>query len=155
MNTSTLFACVTLSIGTALAPMLASAQLTDVSQTGPTVPGGAIAKSLEQQIGAGRGDEHTAQSRSISSSAIRRGRSAGRQAFQRKFTAAQGLGPRVNATAAARSRRTRPWALDSLDSALAATAGLVARRRRRRRGHASRQSRCATPLRPWSRRDAG
>ena len=46
----------------ALAPMLAHAQLTDVSQTGPTVPGGAIDKSLEQQIGAGRGDLHTPQS---------------------------------------------------------------------------------------------
>ena len=34
----------------------ARAQLTDESQTTPNVPGGAIAKSLEQQIGAGHGD---------------------------------------------------------------------------------------------------
>lgn len=32
------------------------AQLTDRTQTTPNVPGGAIAKSLEQQIGAGQGN---------------------------------------------------------------------------------------------------
>src|SRR5262245_41045083 len=83
----------------ALAPVLAHAQLTDVSQTGPTVPGGAINKSLEQQIGAGRGDVHTPQSsvyviKRDPARAIRRGR----QLFQRKFTEDQGLGPRVNAS---------------------------------------------------------
>ena len=35
------------------------AQLVDVTQTEPNVPGGAIGKSLQQQIGAGRGDEFT------------------------------------------------------------------------------------------------
>src|SRR5262249_26653582 len=81
----------------AFAPALAHAQLTDVSQTGPTVPGGAINKSIEQQIGAGRGDLHTPQSsvyliKRDPARAIRRGR----QVFQRKFTEEQGLGPRVN-----------------------------------------------------------
>jgi hypothetical protein len=81
----------------ALEPMLADAQLTDISQTGPTVPGGAIDKSLEQQIGAGRGDLHTPQSslyliKRDPARAVRRGR----QLFQRKFTEDQGLGPRVN-----------------------------------------------------------
>lgn len=37
----------------------AYAQLTDATQTRPGVPGGAIGKSLQQQIGAGRGDEFT------------------------------------------------------------------------------------------------
>ncbi|HEX3033934.1 MAG TPA: hypothetical protein VHT73_02230, partial [Thermodesulfobacteriota bacterium] len=41
-------------------PLLpANAQLTDITQTSPYVPGGAIGKSLEQQIGTGCGDEFT------------------------------------------------------------------------------------------------
>lgn len=81
----------------AFVPIVASAQLTDVTQTRPGVPGGAINRSLEQQIGGGRGDEAT-EGASIylvtrdPARAIRRGR----QVFQRKFTAAQGLGPRVS-----------------------------------------------------------
>jgi hypothetical protein len=83
----------------AFAPLRAGAQLTDESQTGPTVPGGAIAKSLEQQVGAGRGDVLAAQSSAYlikrdPARSIRRGR----QLFQRKFTEEQGLGPRVNAS---------------------------------------------------------
>ena len=34
-------------------------QLTDVTQTTPTVPGGQIGKSLDEQIGTGQGDELT------------------------------------------------------------------------------------------------
>jgi hypothetical protein len=80
-----------------LAPVVAHAQLTDVTQTGPTVPGGAINKSIEQQISVGRGDVNTPQSSAYlikrdPARAIRRGR----QVFQRKFTEEQGLGPRVN-----------------------------------------------------------
>jgi len=75
------------------------AQLVDDSQVSPTVPLGTIAKSLEQQVGAGRGDSTTPQSSIYlierdPARSIRRGR----QLFQRKFTAAQGLGPRVTAT---------------------------------------------------------
>lgn len=73
------------------------AQLVDETQVTPTVPGGTIGKSLEEQIGAGRGDSVTPQSsvyliQRDPARSIRRGR----QLFQRKFTEAQGLGPRVN-----------------------------------------------------------
>ena len=78
--------------------VMAHAQLTDMTQTSPNIPGGAIGKSLEEQIGAGRGDELTPGSsiyliRRDPARSIRRGR----QLFQRKFTREQGQGPRVNA----------------------------------------------------------
>ena len=81
----------------ALIAPLAGAQLTDATQTGPSVPGGTIAKSLEEQIGGGYGDasEYGSSGYLIlrdPARAIRRGR----QIFQRKFTQTQGLGPRVN-----------------------------------------------------------
>src|SRR3989338_10068103 len=81
-----------------MAPVLvARAELTDVTQTTPNVPGGTIGKSLEQQVGAGRGDEFTSGSslyliKRDPARSIRRGR----QLFQRKFTMAQGFGPRVS-----------------------------------------------------------
>jgi Di-haem oxidoreductase, putative peroxidase len=76
---------------------IADAQLTDVTQTTPNVPGGAIGKSLEQQIGTGQDNIFTPGSSFYiiardPARAIRRGR----QLFQRKFTADQGVGPRVN-----------------------------------------------------------
>jgi hypothetical protein len=76
---------------------VARAELTDATQTTPNVPGGAIAKSLEQQIGTGRGDAFTPGSsvyliKRDPGRAVRRGR----QLFQRKFTTAQGVGPRVS-----------------------------------------------------------
>ena len=46
-------------MGGLLITVFAHAQLTDTTQTNPTVPGGAIGKSLEEQIGAGRGDAVT------------------------------------------------------------------------------------------------
>ena len=62
------------------------------------VPGGAIAKSLAEQVGAGHGDDRTWGSsvyliKRDPARSIRRGR----QLFQRKFTQFQGLGPRVDA----------------------------------------------------------
>jgi hypothetical protein len=77
------------------APM-ASAQLTDLTQT-PNAEGAGIRKSLEQQIGAGVGNVMTPDSSSYiiardPARAIRRGR----QLFQRKFTLAQGFGPRTH-----------------------------------------------------------
>jgi len=77
--------------------MVAWAELTDITQTTPNVPGGAIGKSLQEQVGAGRGDEFTAGSsiyliKRDPARSIRRGR----QLFQRKFTMAQGFGPRVS-----------------------------------------------------------
>ena len=73
------------------------AQLTDETQTFPNVPGGAIGKSLEEQVGTGTGDEFTPGSSTYlikrdPARSIRRGR----QLFQRKFTEAQGQGPRVS-----------------------------------------------------------
>ena len=63
----------------------------------PNVPGGAIGKSLEEQIGTGQGDEMTPGSsiyliRRDPARSVRRGR----QLFQRKFTLEQGHGPRVS-----------------------------------------------------------
>jgi hypothetical protein len=71
-----------------------AAQLTDVTQT-PNALHAGIQKSLEEEIGAGRGDLLTPDSSAFMIArdpfrAIARGR----QLFQRKFTDAQGLGPR-------------------------------------------------------------
>lgn len=72
----------------------ADAQLKDVTQVFPMVPGGAINKSFVQQIGPGRGDTSTVGSSMFIIKrdpfrAVRRGR----QIFQRKFQFGQGLGP--------------------------------------------------------------
>jgi hypothetical protein len=72
------------------------AQLTDITQT-PNTEHEGIQKSLEEQIGAGRGDVMTPDASVFVIGrdpfrAIRRGR----QVFQRKFTVAQGFGPRLN-----------------------------------------------------------
>jgi hypothetical protein len=74
----------------------ADAQLTDITQT-PNRANAGIQKSLEEQIGAGQGDAMTPDSSLFIIQrdpfrAIRRGR----QVFQRKFTVAQGVGPRVD-----------------------------------------------------------
>ncbi len=79
----------------------AFAQLADETQITPTVPGGTISKSLDEQVGAGHGDVNTPGSavyliKRDPARSIRRGR----QLFQRKFTANQGLGPRVNGDSA-------------------------------------------------------
>src|SRR6476660_6687082 len=74
----------------------ARAQLTDVTQT-PNTIGVGIQKSLQQEIGPGRGDQLTPDS---SVFLIRRDPfrsiARGRQLFQRKYTDAQGAGPRTN-----------------------------------------------------------
>ena len=64
---------------------------------GQDIPNGCIIKSLEDQIGTGHGDENTEGSavyliKRDPARSIRRGR----QLFQRKFTLAEGHGPRVN-----------------------------------------------------------
>ena len=83
-----------------LAPLLAcvpaTAQLTDMTQT-PNAANSGITKSFAQQIGTGRGSLITPGSSLFIVGrdpfrAIRRGR----QVFQRKFTGAQGLGPRTS-----------------------------------------------------------
>jgi hypothetical protein len=73
----------------------AGAQMTDTGQT-PNRAGAGIHKSLTDQIGWGRGDWVTRDSSAYLIArdpfrSIRRGR----QLFQRKFTAEQGLGPRM------------------------------------------------------------
>lgn len=74
----------------------ASVGLTDLGQT-PNAENEGIAKSLEQQVGAGRGDRRTpdASLYLIARDPFRSIR-RGRQLFQRKFTLAQGLGPRTD-----------------------------------------------------------
>ena len=77
-------------------PTWSGAQLVD-PHAGVSVPGGSIAKTLEQQIGNGMGDLNTPQTSTYlifrdPARSIRRGR----QLFQRKFSRAEGLGPRVN-----------------------------------------------------------
>ncbi len=74
----------------------ALAQLTDQTQT-PNTERAGIYKSLDQQTGAGVGDDLTPGSSTYiiardPARSIRRGR----QLFQRKFTMAQGFGPRTN-----------------------------------------------------------
>lgn len=81
--------------------VLSHAQLLDkslVDENGSVdAPGGLINKSLEDQIGSGQGDIDTEGSsiyliKRDPARSIRRGR----QLFQRKFSLAEGLGPRVN-----------------------------------------------------------
>jgi hypothetical protein len=75
----------------------AEAQLRDITQISPTVPGGAINKSFVQQIGAGRGSIFTPDtSRFIIARDPFRAIRRGRQIFQRKFQIAQGNGPTTN-----------------------------------------------------------
>ncbi len=74
----------------------AFAQLTDLTQT-PNLEGAGIKKSLAEEIGAGVGNVLTPDSSLFiiardPARAIRRGR----QLFQRKFTLAQGFGPRTH-----------------------------------------------------------
>ena len=72
----------------------AGAQESDQTQT-PNAVGAGIYKSLEEQIGAGRGDWFTPDSSSfLIARDPFRAIARGRQLFQRKFTQAQGVGPR-------------------------------------------------------------
>jgi len=96
----TVTTCVLLA-GLLLAVGSANAQLVDceASDQGGNIdaPGGCIAKTLEEQVGAGHGDVNTPGSavyliKRDPARSVRRGR----QLFQRKFSAAQGQGPRVN-----------------------------------------------------------
>jgi hypothetical protein len=101
----------------ALATAPASAQLVDATQVTPNVPGGQIAKSLDQQIGAGHGDALTPGSavyliKRDPARSVRRGR----QIFQRKFTLEQGHGPRVNADSSGNIRANRALGAGLMDS---------------------------------------
>ena len=90
------FLSVTVVVSLIVSATLSFAQLTDVTQT-PNTENAGIQKSLREQIGAGRGDVLTPDSSEFIIKrdpfrSIRRGR----QLFQRKFTAKQGVGPRTN-----------------------------------------------------------
>lgn len=88
---------VSLGVGATLIAMslTAEAQLRDITQIFPVVPGGAINKSFSEEAGAGRGDTATPNTsifiiKRDPFRAVRRGR----QVFQRKFRVlAQGVGP--------------------------------------------------------------
>jgi hypothetical protein len=101
----------------ALASAPASAQLVDATQVTPNVPGGQIAKSLEQQVGTGHGDAFTPGSavyliKRDPARSVRRGR----QIFQRKFTEEQGQGPRVSEDSTGNIRANRALGAGLSDS---------------------------------------
>lgn len=80
-------------------------------------PGGCISKTLEEQIGAGQGDEFTPGSsvyliKRDPARSIRRGR----QLFQRKFSAVEGQGPRVSETSTGDITQTRALGAGLTDS---------------------------------------
>ena len=100
------------------------AELVDITQVNDggavNAPGGLIGKSLEEQIGTGHGDETTFGSavyliKRDPARSIRRGR----QLFQRKFTAGQGLGPRVNFHSTGDITQNRALGAGSADSCAA------------------------------------
>ena len=79
----------------ALVGQPADAQLTDVTQT-PNTENAGIKKSLEEQIGAGQGDEDTpGSSLFVIARDPFRSIARGRQLSQRKFTVSQGFAPRT------------------------------------------------------------
>ena len=145
---------VLLAMGLALPASLA-AQMIDRTQA-PNLAKDGIAKSLAEEIGAGRGDVVTPDSSAFIIArdpfrAIRRGR----QLFQRKFTRPQGQGP------LARRRRRRRQQRCSRSARVSPTAAPLPRpsarlgRVRRRRRHAPGQPRRAAPVRPRPEGDAG
>ncbi len=94
INTRSLWIPAVLFVSVCYVPF-ADAQLTDQTQT-PNLERDGITKSLSQQIGAGVGNSMTPGSSTYiimrdPARSIRRGR----QLFQRKFTGAQGFGPRA------------------------------------------------------------
>lgn len=99
----------------------ATAQLLDQSRVDDNgnvnVSNGVIARSLEDQIGAGRGDEFTPSSSIYlinrdPARSIRRGR----QLFQRKFSSAEGQGPRINAASTGDVTQNRGLRAGMVDS---------------------------------------
>lgn len=94
--------CLFVAAGLVLFAAPGAAQLAECDQINvdpAQVPGGCIARTLQDQIGAGRGDEFTPGSsiyiiKRDPARSVRRGR----QLFQRKFTRDEGQGPRVNSS---------------------------------------------------------
>lgn len=105
-------------------PIAGFAQLLDqtlVDENGNVnAPLGVIPRSLQDQIGAGHGDVNTPNSavflvKRDPARSIRRGR----QLFQRKFSAAEGLGPRVNFTSSGDITQMRALGAGLADSCAA------------------------------------
>jgi hypothetical protein len=87
---------VALLVAGALGGDRAAAQLVDLGQA-PNAAGAGIRKSYAEEIGAGTGDVMTpGSSRFIIARDPARSIRRGRQLFQRKFTMAEGVGPRTN-----------------------------------------------------------
>lgn len=85
-----------------------------------SAPGGCIGKNLQQQIGQGQGDINTYDSsiyliKRDPARSIRRGR----QLFQRKFTASEGRGPRVNLNSSGDITNNRALGAGDADSCAA------------------------------------
>jgi len=81
------------------AQLMECAQIDEGGNIAASAVGGCISKTLTEQIGTGHGDENTYGSSTYiikrdPARSVRRGR----QLFQRKFSAEEGQGPRVNAT---------------------------------------------------------
>ena len=115
-NTTTTISIVAIAV-LCLGVTSAHAQLTDSTQTSPSIAGGQIGKSLEQQVGAGQGDVMMPGSsvyliKRDPARSVRRGR----QLFQRKFTQAQGFGPRVNPTSEGDIMQMRALGAGMVDS---------------------------------------
>ncbi|HEX6996593.1 MAG TPA: di-heme oxidoredictase family protein [Gammaproteobacteria bacterium] len=113
------FACALLSLPPTVRAQLPDCTLVDQA-LGILAPGGCIAKSLRDQIGAGQGDVATVGSSTYlikrdPARAIRRGR----QLFQRKFSAAEGVGPRVNLRGSGDITATRALGAGLADSCAA------------------------------------
>lgn len=106
-------------------PMSGHTQLAECDQLGGTTindaaPGGCINRTLADQIGTGQGDERTPGSsiyliKRDPARAIRRGR----QLFQRKFSVAEGVGPRVNSASSGNINETRALGAGLADSCAA------------------------------------
>src|SRR5688572_9641758 len=93
------------------------AQLVDGTAITPNIQGGQVNKSLQDQVGAGHGDEFTPGSavyliKRDPARSVRRGR----QIFQRKFTLEEGQGPRVNFDSSGDIVANRALGTDLIDS---------------------------------------
>lgn len=119
---------------------LSFAELVDITMVNDNdnvnAPLGVINKSLEGQIGAGHGDVNTPGSavfliKRDPARSIRRGR----QLFQRKFSMAQGNGPRVNFTSTGDITEFAPLNFRALGAGLADSCALCHGRPRGSAGH--------------------
>lgn len=123
-RTATIVTFTTFACASPLLPPTVSAQLPDCELVNQilsvSAPGGCIAKPLRAQIGAGQGDAATIGSSTYlikrdPARAIRRGR----QLFQRKFSIAEGVGPRVNGDGSGDITTTRALGAGLADSCAA------------------------------------